>query len=97
MSIAWIISASSNHGVRMSSPDQQPQARSAIPAIEKFERGAFYGYNYYLDGDGRFLGEEKAGSNSFHVFASKMIFEQAVSAYNILGRVEVKSAAIGRA
>ncbi len=89
--------ASSKYGAVMVSSDQQAQPSATTSATEKFERGAFYGYNYDLDGDGRFLGEEKAGSNSFHVYASKSIFEQAVSAYNVLGRVEVKSASIGRA
>lgn len=63
----------------------------------KTQRGAFYGYNYYTDAAGRFIGEEKPGSRLFHAFASKAAFEEAVSAYNIVGRVAVKSAATGPA
>ena len=61
----------------------------------KTQKGVFYGYNYYVDANDRFIGEERAGSNSYMVFASKDAFEEAVSAYNVLGRTPVRSMATG--
>ncbi len=73
-----------------------PAARPAATK-EKIQRLDFYGYNYHEDAAGRFLGEARAGSNAYFVFASKQAFEQAVTEYNILGRTPVQSASLGRA
>ena len=69
----------------------------SAPPPEKIQRLSFYGYSHYQAADGRYLGEDRAGSNSFYVFESKEAFEDAVSAYNVVGRVPVKSASSGRA
>lgn len=68
-----------------------------MTASKDAARGVYYGYNYYLDAEGRFVGEERAGSNAFYFFPSREVFEEAVSAYNVVGRVAVKSASTGRA
>jgi hypothetical protein len=61
---------------------------------EKSSRGTYFDFAWFHSDDGRFFGEDRAGSKVYCEFSSLASFKEAVTNYNVAGKPTVRSASL---